>query len=186
MFSTGILANRNNWLDKPIREQLDIPVWLLRIMVVLEGVIIVILLPQFDDLSSIFLEAFLICVIGMFCLDISLCLLELFQSYWNYQSKFTNNMSKSAYTVYLIHPLIVTPLTGLFIVIYNDLYANSNERLLFNDSDSKLCSTTTLIGPYKGSVVLAIGFITVIIVANIILWPLSKSIRQLPYLDKIL
>jgi hypothetical protein len=183
MFITGVFAKRNNWFNKPIREQLDIPVWLLRLIVLIEGAIIVILLPQAEKISII-LIIFLFCILGMFCLDMCLCILEFFQSYCNYHSVFTDNMSKSAYTVYLIHPLIVTLLTTVFIVIYDGLYANStDERLAFNDSN---CSSTTLIGPYKGSIPLAIGFISVAIIANIILWPLSNSIRKLPYLNKIL
>ena len=86
LFFLGTCAQRNDWLKNPLPEQLDLPVWLLRIGVVLEGGIIIFLYDWVDpeDNADDPWNALFISVAGMYCLDMCLAVVELFYSYCTY------------------------------------------------------------------------------------------------------
>lgn len=121
-------------------------------------------------------------VTGMFCLDMGLTVLEFLQSHADYSTPSTKFFSDAAYTVYLVHPIIITGLTAVFIEVYRA--GGWGDGIQF--TDGSLSSSSQLAGPDDGGAILAIGWLVVNILPHVIVWPLSWGIRKLPLLRIIL
>jgi glucan biosynthesis protein C len=178
LFGAGAAAMRNQWLSRPIEEQMDTPVWYLRVGILLEAVALLAL----ESISSkgVVVNLLFYLVAGFFCLDMSLAVLQLFQRHLNLRTPISRVLADSAYTVYLIHPLVIASVTSGFIWVYNSLYHDS---ITFVGSTA---SSSHLEGPYDGSLHLAIGWVAVNLVCHAIVWPLAWGLRQLPGLRSIL
>jgi peptidoglycan/LPS O-acetylase OafA/YrhL len=193
LFGVGVAAKRNGWFSRSIKEQLDMPVRGLRLMVVLEAAALVALLPfvvpdkddddeedEFDP-NAIPLGLLFFLVAGVYCIDMSLAVLQFFQAYAAGQTKMSRYLTEAAYTVYLIHPLVVVAATSAFVVVYNILY---DDAIKFKE-DSTL-SESELGGPGDGSLHLFVGWIIVFVISHGITWPLSWWIRRLPGFKQVL
>jgi peptidoglycan/LPS O-acetylase OafA/YrhL len=162
-------------------------------MVVLEAAALVALLPfvvpdnddddeedEFDP-NTIPLGLLFFLVAGVYCIDMSLVVLEFFQAYADGQTKMSRFLAEAAYTVYLIHPLVVVAATSAFVVVYNILY---DDAIKF-DEDSTL-SESDLGGPGDGSLHLFVGWVIVFVTSHGIAWPLSWWIRRSPGFKQVL
>ena len=59
-------------------------------------------------------------VSGIYCVDVSFRIILFFQNYLDFVAwKF---FSEAAYTVYIIHPLVVVPMASIFVEKYNKNY----------------------------------------------------------------
>jgi len=157
MFHLGLQAKKLRWFDKPLAEQLDIHPLVLALMVVLE------FLSMLSISLTMNLEvwgALLLVIAGMFCLDMSLLVLLVFQKWCNSETSLTRYLARGAYGVYLTHPLVVVPTTMLYAKMFDS--SESNEYYY------------------------PLGFVLVTLVSNLINWPLAHFLAQLPYLQKIL
>jgi glucan biosynthesis protein C len=183
MFTAGIMANRNDWLMN-LHDRLGMPVWSLRIAVFIEGILMVALSFAGKKVRLWYLPFFL--VAGVFCVDMCIVTLQFFQQYANFTTRFTRFLSDAAYTVYLIHPLVVTAATACFIQVYNHLYDNV---IVFGNGERDRfmpVSTSKLEGPGDGTLHLFFGWLGVLVVSQLIVWPLAWYLRRLPYLNQVL
>lgn len=185
LFAAGIQAQKYGWLEptrtKSIREHLDISPIRLRILVVVEAVVMclcILVALQHPQLSTPFIVfgGIGVCVSGIYCLDISLSLLEFFQTNMDYTNRILSGMTKAAYTAYLIHPIFIAAFTTSFIRIYEIF---TSDKLEFTG----LCSSTPLSG---GPWILLIGWFGVFLGTQITLWPVAWYLRRLPLLRQIL
>ena len=167
LFGVGILACNNKWLEKTIRDQLDIPIWALWTGVIAEAMALWFLSEYVVSGSSIPLGFAFIIIAGMFCLDMCLAVLEIFQSFADYTSPTIKFLAEAAYTVYLIHPIVITALTAGFIEVYRA--GGWGEGIQF--TGDSLSSKTQLVGPDDGGAVLAIGWFAINIMTHAIVWP---------------
>ena len=164
MFYAGILAKKNGWLEKDLAEQLDIPLCMFFPLVVIEGVLSVI--SQFRTIGIVLpplLEFVSTAGNGAFCVDMCLAVLIVFQRWFNYETKLSKIMTRSAYCVYLIHTIILLVTT----IIYLELY-----RVVFGE------------GTEAGRIIGGFFFVTV--ATHGILWPLSYGLTRLPILRDII
>jgi glucan biosynthesis protein C len=175
MFTAGVLASRNDWLTN-LPDRLNMSVLFLRIAVFIEGSLMVALLFAGRENGAFYLPFFL--VAGVFCVDMCIATLQFFQQYANT----TTRLSEAAYTVYLIHPLVITGVTAAFVEVYNHLY---DKAIVFGDDDGPI-STSQLEGPGEGSLHLFVGWLVVSVVSHLICWPLAWYLRRLPYLNQVL
>ena len=178
MFGVGVIASQSKWLVSSLRENIDISVPALRVIVILEGLALVVLhqLWEQDEAYGIYL----ILAAGVFCVDMCLAALQFFQEFANTQTFLTKAMADSAYTVYLLHPPVVTAATAAFVKIYNDMYGGVLEF------DQYANSTNTLEGIGDGSLHLSIGWFCVFVLSHLICWPLAWWIRHLPGFNQVL
>lgn len=177
LFAVGVVAKRNRWLSRPIEEQMDTPVWYLRVGVLLEAVILLAIASTFSNGILFFLVA------GVLCLDMSVAVLQLFQRHINFQTPTSRFLADSAYTVYLVHPTVITGATSVYIWVYNSLCDGS---ITFKEGRATAVSESHLEGPYDGGFHLFFGWLVVMVVSHAIVWPLAWGLRQLPGLREVL
>jgi fucose 4-O-acetylase-like acetyltransferase len=181
LFTAGTVAGEYGWIshERTITEQMDIAPWKLRVMVCLEGVVVMYL--HFIRESPVEHLAYFLAA-GMLCVDISVAYLQFFQEYVNQDWSY---LAGGAYTVYLLHPLVIQICTSVFYKVYDVLYPETIKFApvvfgIFFPSSSHLS------GPGDGTVHLWIGFFVVLSVSNAILWPLSYHLSKLPVLNRYL
>ena len=93
---------------------------------------------------------------GMFCLDMSLLVLLTFQRWANVETSLTRFLARGAFGVYLLHPLVVTAATRVYLKLAGD------------------------------GVNYPVGFGVVAVVSLVVVWPLAYSLAQLPGLRAVL
>lgn len=113
LFYIGLLAGENKWFDpeKPkICERLGMNVWLFRIVVSGEYILFGLGMTYQDDIqAAIGLRVywFIMYIIGgLMTIDISLVMLELFQSHFDYTNALLTWLARSAYGAYLLENLL--------------------------------------------------------------------------------
>ena len=115
---------------------------------------------------------------GIFNVDMNMALLTFFQSRFNVVTPLSKKLAKASYTVYLVHPFIVTCLTALYIQIYN-LCADNLVLERIDDDDTLGDSGISDWG-------FIIGFVLICFFTHAIVWPLSVWISGLPVLKEYL
>ena len=91
--------------------------------------------------------------------------------------------------VYLIHPLVVTPVTALVVWAYGTTSWAEDHPIVFRDPQSNATSTTSssVLAPADGvAPVLALGWLVANLLSQAIVWPLAALVRQLPGLRQVL
>lgn len=164
-FYLGLRAYDQKWFENGhlLSDKLDTSPKVLVAMVAAEcfGLVAIFLeTDYYADIQSGWVGILLIALFGMFCLDMSLLVLMVFQTFGNYETPLTVFLAKSAYGVYLLHPLVVTGTTALFV---------------------RLCGESGVTG-----YLYPIGFLLVSVVSHSVCWPLAYFLAHLPYLRKIL
>eukprot|EP00553_Chaetoceros_curvisetus_P015952 CAMPEP_0204642828 /NCGR_PEP_ID=MMETSP0718-20130828/177_1 /ASSEMBLY_ACC=CAM_ASM_000674 /TAXON_ID=230516 /ORGANISM="Chaetoceros curvisetus" /LENGTH=515 /DNA_ID=CAMNT_0051663711 /DNA_START=35 /DNA_END=1582 /DNA_ORIENTATION=+ len=172
-FVAGTVARKHGWLEKKLTEQIGMPPFLLRIIVILEAALMCYFFSKGSEDNVYYIPAFL--VAGVYCIDMSLVLLEFFQSYLDFQNRFTKYMSNAAYTVYIIHPVFVVGVTSIWIAYYES-HGNVIEW-------TDLHSTTPIDG---GGLTLMVGWIVSNVLSSVLVWPSASFLRKLPGLREIL
>lgn len=183
-FIVGIYASNNKWLSP---SQLDDEVWpLLYITAFIEAVFLIGLTTLTDGMegsSLMYLYIGFFMVAGVFCVDMSMVVLQFFCYYSaNSLNTFGLFLSRNAYAVYLLHPIIITMLTAAFIRVYN--YINGYDVIVFQDNTIE--SGSILLGPGKGSFHLFFGFLCVWGATQLICWPLAWILTKHTGLKNIL
>jgi hypothetical protein len=127
LFYMGLLAKQNGWLENglSLTEQLDISPVFLAMLAVAEGAAMVFLV-QLRGWDNIGFAVLLFSIAGVFCLDMSLLILIVFQSWMNFETRMSRFLSRAAYGVYVIHPAVVCSMTALYITLYNDYITNDD------------------------------------------------------------
>ncbi|CAB9517847.1 acyltransferase 3 [Seminavis robusta] len=175
-FAAGTQAKANNWLaPENLRSKLECSIWYQRALVLVEGGLMLFLLFMAEEeMEVLYIPMFL--VAGVYCIDMSLVLLDFFQINVNYRNAFIGALADAAYGVYILHPLVITGATAAFLKIYNNLHQDNPLQF----EDESVVSKTQLQGPGDGSLHLLAGFLILSVVCNLVCWPLAWWIRQLP------
>ena len=76
-------------------------------------------MPEIGGSFGLFVVVLILlsCVCGVFCISVTITELNIFYSYFNYTTEWTKFFSAAAYTVYLIHPWVITPVAWTWIWI---------------------------------------------------------------------
>lgn len=120
-------------------------------------------------------------IAGVFCVDMSMVVLHFFHRFLDFYTEYSHILSQSAYTVYLIHPLVITSLTSIYVLIYNKV--NGYNVIEF---DHNAHSSSELLGQNKGSLHLFAGFVFIFLMTNVICWPVAWALKKLPMFKGIL
>jgi len=174
MFTAGITAKQYGVFDRSIAEQLDVSLTCFRSIVAIEiaAMIIVGIFLMWSPIWYLVLGL----VAGPYCVDMNLALLQIFQVTADSVSSLSRKLAKAAYTVYLIHPLIIVCVTAVYIEAYNAL---DGIQIEFDD-DSPVSPTNI------GNRDMAMGWVTVNILSRFICWPLAMCISRIPSLQGFL
>jgi len=193
-FAIGVVASDQKWFqqsEEQDEEEGNPPYLLLRsipslvtahVAALLEGGLSVVCLYFLEQ--NLFLWGTLLWLAtGMFCVDMSLVVLNFFQRSCSSRfGKFGTFLTRAAYTVYVIHPLVVTAVTASFVRAYNAAYGEGTIQFEagWTVSDSELR------GPGHGSLHLFVGWLVVLVVSQLLVWPLAYSVRSLPGFNAVL
>jgi surface polysaccharide O-acyltransferase-like enzyme len=116
MFSVGVIAVRYNWIKKMTRHH--VKVWAITILATFILLYLyVFLFLGFDSDLSVFLggptlHALLFAVAeNVVAMGMIFVLLKIFYAKFNDQGKLLRNLSSSAFYMYLIHPLVLVPVS---------------------------------------------------------------------------
>lgn len=182
LFYIGLLAGENTWFapEKPaIRQSLGMNVWLFRIIVFVEYILFGLGMSFQEGIQSVIgLRVYWVImyiIAGLMTLDISLAMLELFQSHFDYTNTILTWLAKGAYGAFLLENLFIwTAPAAIFAYTYNG-------PLEWKDNASGAASYTpipvqTLVVAYVYSAAFWIPFC----------WVLSSILGRLPVLKKML
>jgi len=194
MFYMGVVGYRNAWLERPIRDQLDITIGWLRFIVLCEAALLVCLFPispsfaneiQIHSVSDAALSLGAFFVSGVFCLDMSIVVLDFFQQQLNFEHPVMKGLLENAHIVYVIHPLVISFLCWAFVAFYN-YYVGIYRvpKLVFQTSSfdtyfhEYAVSKSAFVGPGNGALTLFMGFQCVLILTHVFVWPLARILRK--------
>lgn len=170
MFVAGVTAKRNGHFDRSITEQLGVPLFHFRCILVIEVVTMIGLGIATLWAGDVFFSLAL--VAGPYCIDMDLSFLQIFQANYDTISFSSRLLAKASYTVYLVHPLIVVGVTWAYIEVYNMTSFLGENQIKFDGStfsDTEISSRD-----------LVIGWVIVTVVSHLICWPLGMIISALP------
>lgn len=191
MYFLGIKAREDGWLESGsdgllLRDRMDVRPAFLLFFVIAEGTGIVLLLPvvETNDLAGFGF----VCLAGIFCLDMSLLVLVTFQGYLDMETRLTKFFARAAYGVYLMHPLVVTGATAMYVGICNhlgvtDIDPSAIGSKQHEDAGGGTQGETTDGGHEKH---LLIGWILVNLASHLVVWPAAWIMTRLPVLKNIL
>jgi surface polysaccharide O-acyltransferase-like enzyme len=117
MFAVGIIACMNNWFEKINRRIARF--WLaVLIVAVISWPVIIFFSGAFAEgditilAGGLHWQAFLYALWeSVVCVSISIIIIYFFRKKFNHQNKFTKTLSSSSYAVFMIHPMIIVPLS---------------------------------------------------------------------------
>lgn len=176
-FVAGTFAKKHGWLEKSLKEQIGLPIIFFRCMVVVEAALMIYFFDQGQG-NELYYTPVVILIAGVYCIDMSLVVLEFFQSHLDFQNRYTKILSEAAYTVYIIHPIFVIGTSSLWIKVYESLTGQEIEWVA-----PLFYSSTPLDG---GGLTLAISWLVSNILVHVLVWPSSWYLRKLPGLRQIL
>jgi glucan biosynthesis protein C len=124
MFATGVLAYRNRWLpDLPTGVR---KVWS-RIVpgLILALPVIMVFSGAMDDTTPFkggftWQSGFTSTFEAVYCVAMSILMLGLFRQRLDFQGRFGKFLSRNAYSVYIIHPMVIVPLALLLVGVSID------------------------------------------------------------------
>jgi len=114
---------------------------------------------------------------GLFGNFFSVTVFRTFRNFFNSESGWTKFFSDSAYTLYLIHPFLVIPLTYSWVVL---LRVFLQEEIVFAPDSSSSGSVIS------NDIFLWAGWIYVATLSLALGWPCAHYLRKLPGLNRIL
>jgi len=116
MFSFGIVAYRYGWFEQMTRKHVKF--WLITVsaVVILFFTYFFVVVGVDSDFSVFFggpnLEAFIFALVdNIACMGMIFILIKIFYAKFNKQGKFLKNLADSSFHMYLIHPLVVIPIS---------------------------------------------------------------------------
>lgn len=165
---------------RDLKSQMDISPVVQRCMVLVEIAAMIGLFNLDLESGPIWYPIIAFLMSGIYCVDMGLAVIQTFQQYsfLNREHKWTPYLSKAAYTVYLIHPLVVVAFTSLYIWGYNQVVGeSSDDRIVFGPHDDE---------GKGGEQYFWVGWILVNAASHLVVWPLSWFLANLPVLRDIL
>ena len=113
---------------------------------------------------------------GPYAVSMSIFLIDTFQRKFNYRTSRTRFFSKSAYMVYLFHPWVLVSLTFAY-----NYFLKHGCGIIVEFENHSFSSTTKIPSKY-----IWIGFVTVGLTTQLVVWPLSFYLRKLPGLRQVM
>jgi len=128
---------------------------------------------------------------GVYAMCVSVAALHVFRAHCDVTSALWQWLSSASYAVYLVHSVVVLPLTHAFFVVLRRLrgaqlltsWALPAGGLLV---DSTGCLTTQPPAEGETAATLAIGFLLVTTASVLITYPLATAIKRIPGLSHVL
>ena len=124
---------------------------------------------------ALWLVAFVLA--GVLCVNAHVALLDLFRLHFDFSTPWSQFFARTSYTVYIIHPFVVVPVTMSATAALNAWF---DQDITFADEWDG--SVTRLSSPY----LLVAGLAYTLVVSQLIVWPLAGWVRGLPGMGKVL
>jgi hypothetical protein len=188
-FVAGIAGGRNDWL-RSVENMATWLVWCLRITVVGFWVLQFFNIAQVyppGPLSSVHIGSLESISIPIYAVAMTLAEMQLFHQYFNSspQSKFMKSAGLAAYTVYVIHPWVLS----LFQLIFIEILKAANVSIAFSEERVEIIiyymldangAPALLTNGYIWS-----GWVFVFVLTQLVVWPLAHYFRKLPVMNKM-
>jgi hypothetical protein len=188
-FVAGIAGGRNDWL-RSVENMATWLVWCLRITVVGFWVLQFFNIAQYyppGPLSSVHIGSLESISIPIYAVAMTLAEMQLFHQYFNSspQSIFMKSAGLAAYTVYVIHPWVLS----LFQLIFIEILKAANVSIAF--SEQRVEDIIYLTVDANGEPALLpdayiwSGWVFVFVLTQLVVWPLAHYFRKLPVMNKM-
>ena len=134
----------------------------------------------------------LFCIAGIFSVCMLVSTICLFRVHADRNNAYTKFLSSNAYAMYILHPVAVIPLTGLFIVVaraltHQNAFSHPAEDALNADVDAvNFADCVSAGGPTDQSLVLCIGWAVVCTLSVLLTTIFSMAVRALPGMKAVL
>jgi hypothetical protein len=188
-FIAGIAGGRNDWL-RSVENMATWLVWCLRITVVGFWVLQFFNIAQYyppGPLFSVHIGSLESISIPIYAVAMTLAEMQLFHQYFNSspQSKFMKSAGLAAYTVYVIHPWVLS----LFQLIFIEIIKAANVSIAFSEERVEIIiyymldangAPALLTNGYIWS-----GWVFVFVLTQLVVWPLAHYFRKLPVMNKM-
>jgi hypothetical protein len=179
-FASGILAKRNAWME----ELEKVSIVTVRFLYGATAFLVFGLLwrrfvgfwkPEAYDYGTQcgFIE-------GVLSVLMSFVVMDFFRRHLNFAGRMQKFFSDAAYTVYIIHPVVITLTVWSYVAIVHACGANAMKDI----GDGRW--VRFVIESDAGEGLLWLGWFYTCVVSNLILWPLSYGLKQLPVLRDVL
>jgi len=116
----------------------------------------------------------------------SFVMMDFFRRHLNFQGRTQKFFSDAAYTVYIIHPFVVTLIVWSYVVIVDACGANAMRDMGSTDGLGVDVPVWFVIESDAGEGLLWLGWFYTWVMSNLIVWPLSYGLKQLPVLRDVL
>jgi len=184
-FIAGIVGSRNDWL-KSVEEMSTWVVWTLRFIVVGFWTIIFMMFAQYMipiPGSHVDLLLVLQLLPPVYAMPMTLVVLQLFHQYFNAspQSKLMRNAGSAAYLVYVIQ---FWPM-NLVMMTFVEILKAAGTPIIFINGYNFITTDAEGNGTYLSEGAIWGGFFFVLVLTQLILWPLSFYLRKLPVMNKM-
>ena len=199
-FTCGVIAQRNNWLEYGINDMSRKKVWFIRILTPILVIIYIIVCvfdyveqwgflcltdkvtDDCDDTNDSIDTPMWVWIIwygfmGSMGITLAINSLQFCNEYLNWTNKITSWFARQSYTVYIIHPFILTPIAWSYVGIMVNNGANVPQFC-----EDSWRSKTNLGSDHH----LWVGFIYTSILTYIVIWPIAWLVRQIPPLNYLL
>lgn len=176
-FLGGVAAKQNNWLSEALPAMGQARRWGTRAVCVLTAAPLVYLVSTAGASAppALWLVAFVLA--GVLCVNAHVALLDLFRLHFDFSTPWSRFFARTSYTVYIIHPFVVVPVTMSATAALNAWF---DQDITFADEWDG--SATRLSSPY----LLVAGLAYTLVVSQLIVWPLAGWVRGLPGMGKVL
>jgi len=184
-FIAGIVGSRNDWL-KSVEEMSTWVVWTLRFIVVGFWTIIFMMFAQYTiPIPGSHLDFALVTGLlpPVYAMPMTLVVLQLFHQYFNAspQSKLMRNAGSAAYLVYVIQ---FWPM-NLVMMTFVEILKAAGTPIIFINGHNFITTDAEGNGTYLSEGAIWGGFFFVLVLTQLILWPLSFYLRKLPVMNKM-
>jgi len=184
-FIAGIVGSRNDWL-KSVEEMSTWVVWTLRFIVVGFWTIIFMMFAQYTiPIPGSHLDIHLVFDLlpPVYAMPMTLVVLQLFHQYFNAspQSKLMRNAGSAAYLVYVIQ---FWPM-NLVMMTFVEILKAAGTPIIFINGHNFITTDAEGNGTLLSEGAIWGGFFFVLVLTQLILWPLSFYLRKLPVMNKM-
>jgi len=184
-FIAGIVGSRNDWL-KSVEEMSTWVVWTLRFIVVGFWTIIFMVFAQYTiPIPGSHLDFELVngLLPPVYAMPMTLVVLQLFHQYFNAtpQSKLMRNAGSAAYLVYVIQ---FWPM-NLVMMTFVEILKAAGTPIIFINGHNFITTDAEGNGTLLSEGAIWGGFFFVLVLTQLILWPLSFYLRKLPVMNKM-
>ena len=208
-FVAGVMARKNGWLDEPL------PAWEVVVAKVVASFIVtaafvgfLVLYSQggglgflsvndcgerpdrglYTDIGATVGLLLAMCVLGgVFVVCMLYCVLDIFRSYCNFRSNWSDFFCRVSYTAFIVHPVVVILFTAAFIGMVR---SRVGRKALMADDHHRDIGYGDLVDCVsrvdRNGVVLFGGLLFVAIASLGVVYPLAALVRRLPGVSDIL